>query len=132
MYETMQVWETMVTDEGSPSYDYAQIWRSVDKIVFSESLKAANTSKTRISRSFESDEIAALKRESVRDVGIGGPHLAAAAFRSGLIDECRLFACPVLVGSGNRALPNNIFLKLDLVDQRRFRSGVVYLRYRIA
>ena len=61
---------------------------------------------------------------------VGGAELAAHAFGAGLVDECHLFLVPVLVGSGKRSLPEDARLKLDLLDERRFSSGIVYLRYR--
>jgi len=131
MYETMKVWETMETAEGSPDRDFAQIWHSAEKVVFSTTLQAATTNKTRIAHSFDAREIEALKRESVRDIEVAGPHLAATAFKLGLVDECHIFLCPVLVGSGKRALPQDQFIPLELLDQRRFSTGITYLRYRV-
>ena len=63
---------------------------------------------------------------------VGGPNLAAHAFMGGLVDECHLFICPVLVGGGKPALPRDMRAELELVDERRFTNGVVYLRYRTA
>jgi hypothetical protein len=47
-----------------------------------------------------------------------------------LVDEFHLLVTPVVVGGGTRSLPDNVRLKLELLHQRRFASGVVYLRYR--
>jgi dihydrofolate reductase len=63
-------------------------------------------------------------------VTVGGPELAAQAMKAGLVDELQLFLVPVLVGGGKRALPgNDARAKLELLDERRFRNGTVYLQY---
>jgi len=131
LYETMEVWETMEPPKGSPMHDFAEIWHSAEKIVFSTTLEAATTGKTQIARSFDAHTVATLKRESDRDICIGGPNLAAAAFKLGLIDECRIRLCPVVIGSGNSAFANDRFVRLELLDQRRFSSGATSLRYRV-
>ncbi len=133
MYETMLVWET---DPGLASHspitrDYSGIWQAADKIVFSRTLQAVSTSRTRIEREFDPDKIRELKDFTVRDLLIGGPGLAAHAFRSGLIDECHLLLVPVIVGGGKPFFPNNIRLDLELQEVRRFGNGMVFLRYRI-
>jgi dihydrofolate reductase len=61
---------------------------------------------------------------------VGGPDLAVRALEAGLVDECRLFLTPIVVGGGKRSLPNDVRLELELLDERRFEGGVVYLRYR--
>jgi dihydrofolate reductase len=131
LYETMKGWETMETPDGSVTQEYAEIWRLAHKIVYSTTLESASTSKTRIERSFKRSDVLSLKERSQSDVSIGGPHLAAEALRSGLVDEVRLFVYPVVVGGGNSALPSGVRLTLNLIDERRFGSGVVYLRYQV-
>ena len=117
--------------EHSPvTRDYAQIWQAADKIVFSRTLRAAATTRTRIERDFDPDAVRALKAGATRDLSVGGAELAAHAFAAGLVDELQLFVVPVLVGGGKRALPDHTHLKLELLDERRFAGGVVYLRYR--
>jgi dihydrofolate reductase len=132
MYETMMVWETdpnLATD--SPlTQDFAQIWQAADKIVYSKSLAAASTRKTKIERNFNPEAIKQLKKTVQQDISIGGPELAAHAFRSGLIDECHLFLTPIIVGGGKPSLPDNVRLELELLEERRFGNGVVFLRYR--
>ena len=59
------------------------------------------------------------------------PSFAAQAIKAGLVDECHLLLVPWVVGGGKRALPDNVRLKLELLDERRFRSGVVHLHYRL-
>ena len=129
MYEVMRYWETVSLEGQSPAgRDYAAIWRSADKIVYSTTLRAASSARTRIEPRFDPEAARALKQHG--DVSIGGPGLAAAAVRAGLVDEYQLFVTPVVVGGGTSAFPDGVRAGLDLVDQRRFASGVVYLRYR--
>ena len=134
MYETMVFWETAGTGADSPgvSRDFAVIWRAVEKIVYSRTLQTVSSAKTRIERSFERDAIRRLKENSEADLTIGGAELAGQAIAAGLVDECHLFLVPVLVGGGKRALPDNIRAQLELLDERRFRHGVVHLHYRIS
>ena len=132
MYEIMQVW---ATDPGlaadSPiTRDYAEIWQAADKIVFSRTLAAVSTQRTQLERTFDPNSIRHLKETAGRDISIGGPELAAHAFRAGLIDECHLFLTPIIVGGGKSSLPADIRLELELLDKRRFGNGTVYLRYR--
>ncbi len=131
MYEVMRVWETMRT-EGEPAAisDYAAIWRSVDKVVFSTTLEEVSTARTTIERTFDPEAVRSLVSSASRDVGIGGPTLAAHALRAGLVDQLHLFQNPVVVGGGTPALPDGLRWDLELVDERRFASGVVYLHYR--
>ena len=130
MYETMAVWETMdVAAEPQPMRDYAEIWRAADKIVYSRTLAEPSTPRTRIVRDFDPDAIRELKAAAGRDLTIGGPGLAGQALRAGLVDELQLLLVPVVVGGGTRTLPDGLRLDLELLDERRFASGVVYLRY---
>jgi dihydrofolate reductase len=134
MYETMVYWETadLVLD-GSPfARDWMQLWRAADKVVYSRSLQAVSSARTGIERDFDPNAIRAMKRSLERDVTIGGPALAAQALRAGLVDRCQLFLTPVLIGGGKPALPMNVRLDLDLVTERRFGSGVVFLDYRVS
>jgi dihydrofolate reductase len=131
MYETMAVWETMPLDEH-PGYirDYAELWRDTDKIVYSRTLDAPSTSRTRIERDFDADAVRRLKDEAERELAVGGAELAAQALRAGLVDELHLLLAPVVVGGGKRALPDDVRLPLELVGERRFDSGFVHLHYR--
>jgi dihydrofolate reductase len=133
MYETMAVWETFdLDDEPEVMRDFAAIWRAADKIVYSATLPAVSTPRTRLERTFEPGAVRRLKEAARRDLGIGGPTLAAAAFAAGLVDECHLFLHPVSVGGGTPALPHGQRVRLELRDEHRFASGVVYLRYEAA
>ncbi|MBE4719136.1 dihydrofolate reductase family protein [Pseudarthrobacter sp. AB1] len=131
MYNVMSVWETMDTPD-LPAYirDYARIWQRADKVVYSTTLTAASTAKTRIERTFASEAVRDLKNITDGNISIGGPTLAAAALRAGLVEECRLFLNPVAVGGGRRFLPDGLGLRLELLEEHTFGNGVVYLRYR--
>jgi dihydrofolate reductase len=134
MYETMVFWETASTGAGSSSAirDFAEIWRAAEKIVYSRTLQTVSTARTRIERGFHPDAIRRLKETSEADITIGGAELAGQAIAAGLVDECQLFLGPVMVGGGKRALPDNIRAQLELLDERRFRRGVVHLHYRMS
>jgi dihydrofolate reductase len=132
MYETMAGWETDPTlaDRSPLMRDFAELWQAANKIVYSKTLEAVSTAKTRIERDFDPEAVRRMKALAGRDLIVGGPELAAQAYKAGLVDECHLFVAPVVVGGGNRSLPNNVRLKLELLDERRFGSGIVYLYYR--
>lgn len=134
MYDTMRFWETVATDGGQSDVarDYAAIWRSADKVVFSTTLREPSTSRTRVVSAFDAGMVRQLKADSGRDLSVGGPALAAQALDAGLVDEVGLFLHPVAVGAGKPALPLNSPLRLELAEERRFRSGVVYLRYAVS
>jgi dihydrofolate reductase len=131
-YESMMVWETDANLAGqSPLMrDFAQVWQAADKIVYSKTLEAASTRKTNIERNFDPEAIRRLKKSVEQDIHIGGAELAAQAFRAGLIDECCLFIKPIIVGGGKAGLPANVRLQLELLEERRFDNGEVYVRYR--
>jgi dihydrofolate reductase len=131
MYETMVFWETGGSGDEEPEVmrDFANVWRAADKVVYSSTLESASTARTRIERDFDPEAIRALKASTDADIGVGGPGLAAHAFRAGLVDECHLFLVPVIVGGGKRALPDGVRLGLELLDERRFENGTVFLRY---
>lgn len=132
MYETMMVWETdpNLAAQSPLMRDFAEVWQTADKIVYSKTLETISTRKTQLERTFDPEAIRQLKAAGDHDILIGGPELAAHAFRAGLIDECHLFLIPILVGGGKSALPDNLRLELDLLAERRFRNGTVYIRYR--
>jgi dihydrofolate reductase len=132
MYEVMVVWETDPTlAEQSPLMrDFAQMWQAADKIVYSKTLRAVSTARTQMERDFDPEAVLQMKVSAGRDMVVGGPDLAAQAFKAGLVDELHLFVTPIMVGGGKRSLPNDVRLKLELIDERRFSSGMVYLHYR--
>ena len=131
MYETMLFWETQGSDEPSPpvARDFAQIWRRAEKVVFSHTLPGVSTARTRLESVFDPVAVRRLKDAAVQDLTVAGAELAAQAMAAGLVDECHLFLHPVLVGGGKRALPGGVRAHLELLSERRFASGVVYLRY---
>jgi dihydrofolate reductase len=131
MYETMVYWETTGTGADQPALvrDFAQIWRAADKIVYSRTLQTVSSERTRIERDFDPAAIRRLKESSARDITVGGAELGGEAVAAGLVDQCHLFLGPILVGGGKRALPDNVRVQLELLAERRFRNGVVYLRY---
>jgi dihydrofolate reductase len=134
MYETMVYWETVPTtgpDASPAGVDYAQIWRAADKVVYSTTLTAVSSAKTRVERAFDPEAVRQMKAGADRDITVGGPQLAAQAIRADLVDELQLFVVPFVVGGGNPALPADVRLPLELLRERRFESGVVYLNYRV-
>ena len=132
MYETMMVWETdpNLAAESPLMRDFAEIWQAANKIVYSTTLETISTRKTQLEQTFEPEAIRQLQAAGEHDILIGGPELAAHAFRAGLIDECHLFLIPIVVGGGKSALPDNVRLQLELLEERGFSNGVVFVRYR--
>jgi dihydrofolate reductase len=132
MYDVMRYWETANTlpDQKPLFADYTRIWQAADKVVFSTTLDAPTTARTRLERTFDPDAIRRMKATAERDISIGGPHLAAQAIKAGLVDDYHLFVSPVIIGGGTRALPDGARLALELVAERRFRNGVVHMHYR--
>jgi len=132
MYEVMVYWETAHTLADQPLFaqDFAEIWRAADKIVYSKTLETVSSARTRIERDFDPAAVRRMKTSAGRDITVGGPDLAAQAITAGLVDECHLFLAPIVVGGGKPSLPDNVQLKLELRDVRRFGNGVVHLHYR--
>jgi dihydrofolate reductase len=131
MYETMVYWETD-DDQGAVARDYAEMWRAAEKVVYSRALQTVSSARTRIEREFDRDAVRRLKQSSGADIAVGGAELAGQAIGAGLVDECHLLLCPIVVGGGKRALPDNVRAQLELLDERRFRNGVVHLHYRVS
>jgi dihydrofolate reductase len=131
MYEVMVAWETLaVADQPSFVRDFAEIWRGADKIVYSKTLEAVASARTRIERDFDAEAVRQLKAEAERDLTVGGPDLAAQAFKAALVDELHFFVVPIVVGGGKRVLPSGVRVPVELLDERRFGGGMVHLRYR--
>jgi dihydrofolate reductase len=133
LYEVMLGWETDPTlaDQSRVMGEFARLWQATDKVVYSRALEDVFTARTRIERNFDPEAVREMKATARRDLTVGGPTLAAEAFAAGLVDECHLFLAPVAVGGGNPALPQQR-VNLDLLEERRFGNGMVYLRYRTA
>jgi dihydrofolate reductase len=134
MYQTMRFWETADTDAGQPpvALDFGRIWRAADKIVYSSTLQAPDTARTRIERDLDPVQVRKLTEAADRDLAVGGARLAAQVIAAGLVDEYQLFVVPAVVGGGTRALPDQVRLNLTLAQEHRFGSGTVYLCYRPA
>ncbi len=131
MYEVLVAWETMeLADQPAFIRDFAEIWRAADKVVYSTTLEAVSSARTRIERAFDPDAVRQMKASAERDITIGGPDLAAQAIDAGLIDEFHQFLSPIVVGGGNHSLPDDVRWELELLDERRFGNGVVHLGYR--
>jgi dihydrofolate reductase len=133
MYETMAVWDDSAAVAGwsAASQGFAAIWQVAEKVVYSRTLETASTRRTRIERHFDPAAVRHLKEAADRDLTIGGAEIAAQALAAGIVDEVQLFLTPILVGGGSRALPDGVRVALTLLDERRFGSGVVYVRYRV-
>lgn len=131
MYETMLYWETaqVLPDQSSVASDFTAIWKAAEKVVYSKTLETVSSARTRIERDFDPEVVLQMKSTAGCDIAIGGPALAAQAIKAGLVDEVHQFVVPIVIGGGKRYLPNNIRMKLELLDERRFGSGTVYLRY---
>ncbi len=132
MYETMVFWERPPDLAAQPPVvqDFAEIWQRAEKIVYSKTLQTASSARTRIEREFDPEAARQMKATAVHDITVGGPELAAQAIEAGLVDEYHLFLAPVVVGGGKRSLPDDVRVNLELLDERRFRNGTVYLHYR--
>jgi dihydrofolate reductase len=131
LYEVMAAWESLPTADQAPfMLDFAELWRAADKIVYSKTLETVSSARTRIERDFDPDAVRQLKATAEHDIGVGGPDLAAQAIKAGLVDELHLILAPVIVGGGKHALPGDVRLELELIDERRFGNGMVHLGYR--
>jgi dihydrofolate reductase len=132
MYEVMVYWETANAVADQPPYvrDFARLWQSADKIVYSKTRDSVSSARTRIERDFDPVAVRQMKASAGRDITVGGPDLAAQAIKAGLVDEYHLFVAPIVVGGGTRSLPDDVVVKLELLDERRFGNGVVHLHYR--
>ena len=133
MYDTMVYWETAdkVSDQPRFLLEFARQWQAAEKIVYSKTLAEPRSARTRIEREFNPDAVRRLKTAAAHDITVDGPALAAQAIRAGLVDEFQMIVCPVLVGNGKRFFPDDVRLGLELLEERRFRKGVIVLRYAV-
>ena len=133
MYNTLKVWDTFGSgpEHSKATREYASLWRSTDKVVYSATLEGAETLRTRIEQVFAPAAVRAMTDSAPRDVSIGGATLAATALRAGIVDRIDLYLNPIVVGGGTPALPGNVELNLELHATERFTNGVVYLRYAV-
>jgi dihydrofolate reductase len=134
LYEVMTSWETAQTRVGlsALALDFARVWQAADKVVYSRTLAAADTARTRIERDFDPEAIRLLKKQAGRDITVGGPELAGLAMKAGLVDEFHLLISPIMLGGGKSALRRDVRARLELQGERRFGNGVVHLSYRPA
>jgi dihydrofolate reductase len=131
LYETMAYWDAPVEGYPPEHRDFAQVWQKAEKVVFSRTLTTATTHNTRVERDFGLEAIRKLKQESAHDIFIGGAELAGFALEADLVDECHLFLHPVIVGGGKPAFRAALRRNLELLETRRFGTGVVHVRYRV-
>ena len=132
LYDTMRVWQTVPDDEGSEvARDFARVWREADKVVYSATLSDVSTPRTRLEHDCDPAVVRAPVDAADRDVSVGGATLAASALRANIVDELHQFLHPVVVGGGTPYLPQGVRLDLELLDERRFESGVVHLHHRV-
>ena len=131
MYETLSFWEDPpnLADLPPAEQEFSELWKGADKVVYSRTLRTPTTARTRIERDFDLEAVRQLKARGNSDVSVGGPELAAQAIEAGLVDEFQLLLVPVVVGGGKPALPD-VRIDLELLDERRFGNGTVFLRYR--
>lgn len=131
LYEVMVAWEDPSAFAQEPPYiqDFAELWKAADKVVFSRTLDRPSSERTRIEREFDADAVRQLKEDAGQDLAVGGPELAASAIGAGLVDEFQMFISPLAVGGGKKYLPDDVRLRLELLEERRFGNGVVFLRY---
>jgi len=132
MYETMVYWETFDATQDQLPYvrDFAGMWRAAAKVVYSRTLAAVSSARTRIERGFDPEAVLRMKETAGHDMSVGGADLASQAMAAGLVDEMHLFVTPVTIGGGTPALPDHIHSKLELLCVDRFVGGVVHLHYR--
>ena len=138
MYETMKIWDSIPTEGTSgpmdgPSEamnDYAKIWQTAKKIIYSTSLSDVTIANATIERAFNPEAVKKLIAESDKDFDIGGPQIAAEAIKAGMVDEYHQIIAPVIIGRGKYWLPKDVKLNLKLVDVRKFENGFVHLQYR--
>lgn len=133
IYEMMTGWETdpSVAAQSPMSEEFARVWQRADKVVFTTTLQDVSTERTRIERSFDPETVGPIKASVDHDLAVSGADLASTAWRMGLIDQIQLFIAPILVGGGQRMFPDNVRRPLELVDERRFGSGMVFVRYAV-
>ena len=133
LYETMRYWETADAETGQSAVglDYAQLWQAADKIVYSSTLSETSTRRTTLERIFDPAAVAAMVDSADRDVSVGGATLAANAFAAGIVDEVNLYIRPIAVGGGKPALPKDVWVEMELLEDHRFTDGVVHLRYQV-
>jgi dihydrofolate reductase len=131
VYDKMAYWDAPVEGYPPEQRDFARVWQKAEKIVYSQKLTAGKTRHTRVERNFDPEAVRQIKQESAHDITIGGAELGALAIEADLVDECHLFVNPIIVGSGKPAFRGDLRRNLELLDTRRFNTGVIHLHYAI-
>jgi dihydrofolate reductase len=124
-------WETPESfpDQSPYLLEFARIWKAADKIVYSRTLTSVSSDRTRIEREFDPEAVRRMKAEAEQDLVVGGAELAGQAVAAGVVDELHLYLAPIVVGGGTRFLPDGVRVELELEEERRFKGGMVFLRY---
>src|SRR5690349_24983761 len=130
LYEKMLVWETDPSQRADElRSEFADVWSALPKVVFSNTLDRVQGN-ARLAGASVAEEVAAALDATGKVVSIGGAGLAAQAIELGLVDELRMFRCPVVVGGGTPFLPPvTEDVPLDLIETRTFAAQVIYERY---
>jgi len=133
MYDTMSFWETALDDPDAPEFvrTYAGVWQAATKVVYSTTLAAPTTARTTLERTFDPEAVRAAVAALDHDASVDGPTLAAQALRAGIVDEVQPYVAPVSVGGGLRFWPEDLRLDLELLEQRQFENGTLWLRYAV-
>ncbi|AZZ51340.1 MULTISPECIES: dihydrofolate reductase family protein [Rathayibacter] len=131
IYETMRGWDAgyELAEQFAFIHDFQEMWRAADKVVYSTTLPAVRTRRTRLERTFDPVGVAQEVRSKPHDVSVGGATLGAQALLAGVVDEIRWYVAPIAVGGGTPFLPHGFRSRLELRQQRSFADGTVFLRY---
>ncbi|RPI04921.1 MAG: dihydrofolate reductase [Ignavibacteriae bacterium] len=119
--------------ETEAENEFARVFDSLDKVLFTRTLEHVDGSNTRIVHANVAEEVLALKQEPGKDICVGSLSIASQLSERGLIDEYRFVVHPVVAGNGPRlfeTMKPQEKLRLDFVGSKTFRSGVVALQYR--
>jgi dihydrofolate reductase len=132
LYEVMRYWDTADQNPSAAEHEleFARIWQTLPKIVFSRTLTEVEGN-ARLATQGIAEEVAKLREQPGKDLGVGGAGLASTCIELGLVDEYRLFVSPVVLGGGTPYFPAlEDRTNLELVETQTFGSRVVYVRYR--
>jgi dihydrofolate reductase len=130
IYEGMVFWETYKASGSRYPDEFARLWKGLDKLVFSTTLERPSSARTRIMREFQAEDIRQLKADAPKDMSVAGTMLGAQFIKAGMVDEYAVYTVPVVLGAGNPVFKDlDTRLDLDLIEERRFPSGMMFLRY---
>jgi dihydrofolate reductase len=104
---------------------------SQPKFVVSSTLEKGEWNNTTLIKGNVAQAIRTLKQQPGGDIRLtGSATLAQALMQAGLVDEYWLLIHPVVRGRGKRLFADGIgSARLQLIESKAFRSGVVLLRY---